>query len=864
MVSSNARYDNVDNVSDTLSSSSEISEDEIDLSSCEDYCEEIGGWGKCVEPYKFQPLKSVSEDRPSDTQIEDIYAQLKPDAVPTIKTVLSEQTGVPKTRENKDFSSVDVEEENLKLDCPCDKFPITTHVQLQPSSTYQFIIECQLESGSKEKTAKDAFEIKTFNIPEFGQLLIEPSEGEALKTNFTISALNFHDKVTNVPLVYTFGYRFNLSSDKIILGQVHGPKSAIISNINLPNADKGLYIFVEFCNTARACSSTEKWIYIKNTTIDKEQAMESILAQAKSLYNKLEDRFILTESLMRSYELTFETNQYSNLTSTVENLANKYFSELEKRFVLLLFFFKKLHPLVYLTINKFFHNIDQSYLIMIKLDGDFNKTVLGREDDFKEYLRQQLSKKLNVHPSQIEIVELTEGSIDIVFKIQSSSENPMSAEEATQKLKELIQSGQLNLKDLDNNELQILGLKSDKTVVKTSTKQTKDLLPVILGVVLSIACLIIVLIAVAAYFMKKKQLREQKIGPERSVSRLDEDHIPTYQSFEFEPVIGKYTTPNKKGSIADKVFLSEFKPPHSPPGAFSYQKPEKNEVKNYINDVVNSTFMVYFFCLNYNTVESREFEENFDELNSSYHHDLFPVDGLQEFLKATENQKMSLPGYHYFSKITRYIDEYYDIGELYMEFVKDGCTRKSDESCATCSRSGWIRPQMKIIPRPFPDESTFKYKSVFESPTESSEGVFRRSDYFMPRAQIKTWVTRKKLELSEEHVEEFSKKFIVPFKLVNAYLDHLKHLQYTKELRSHKLKPKHIHERKCSSLKKVIVTGKALLHPIQEPVDSSEDSENNEDILLETYDESEESESNAESSSEETSDSATLDSPVKI
>ncbi|KAG1655226.1 hypothetical protein GQR58_024644 [Nymphon striatum] len=63
MASSNARYDNVDNVNDTLSSSSEISEDEIDLSSCEDYCEEIGGWGKCVEPYKFQPLKSVSEDR---------------------------------------------------------------------------------------------------------------------------------------------------------------------------------------------------------------------------------------------------------------------------------------------------------------------------------------------------------------------------------------------------------------------------------------------------------------------------------------------------------------------------------------------------------------------------------------------------------------------------------------------------------------------------------------------------------------------------------------------------------------------------------------------------------------------------------
>ncbi|KAG1674173.1 hypothetical protein GQR58_015211 [Nymphon striatum] len=65
----------------------------------------------------------------------------------------------------------------------------------------------------------------------------------------------------------------------------------------------------------------------------------------------------------------------------------------------------------------------------------------------------------------------------------------------------------------------------------------------------------------------------------------------------------------------------------------------------------------------------------------------------------------------------------------------------------------------------------------------------------------------------------------------------------------------------CSSLEDVIVTGKALLHATQEPVDSSEDSETNKDILLETYDEIE---SNAESSSEETSDSARLDSPIKI
>ncbi|KAG1697214.1 Ribonuclease P protein subunit p29 [Nymphon striatum] len=58
MASSNARYDNV---SDTLSSSSEISEDEIDLSSCEDYCEEIGGWGKKLDIQNIE-LKLLKAD----------------------------------------------------------------------------------------------------------------------------------------------------------------------------------------------------------------------------------------------------------------------------------------------------------------------------------------------------------------------------------------------------------------------------------------------------------------------------------------------------------------------------------------------------------------------------------------------------------------------------------------------------------------------------------------------------------------------------------------------------------------------------------------------------------------------------------
>ena len=298
----------------------------------------------------------------------------------------------------------------------------------------------------------------------------------------------------------------------------------------------------------------------------------------------------------------------------------------------------------------------------------------------------------------------------------------------------------------------------------------------------------------------------------------------------------------------------------------------------------------------------------------------FNKDQLQEFARAPEGQKKNVAGYHYFSKITGYIDSHYETGELYTEFLKDDCTRKSEKSCTTCT-SGWIGPVMGRIPRPFPDETTFKYKSVFESPADSSEGVPRPPDDFMPRAQIKSLFGQGKLD-SEEEIVEFSKTFIVPSELVKAYIEHLQHLRYTKQLRSvsaeqerqrrkdklykdynweellltgglkslcvfeldkylkhhslpwrRKLKPEkvaiitaHIHESKGSSLQDVVVTGKALLHPVENPADS-EESESDEEILLETYSDPETESTSSESSGETTESKESdpgVDSPVKI
>ena len=53
----------------------------------------------------------------------------------------------------------------------------------------------------------------------------------------------------------------------------------------------------------------------------------------------------------------------------------------------------------------------------------------------------------------------------------------------------------------------------------------------------------------------------------------------------------------------------------------------------------------------------------------------------------------------------------------------------------------------------------------------------------MPRAQIKKYFSRKKLETAKE-IEEFSCTFVVSEDLVKTYVDHLKHLEFLKSLRN--------------------------------------------------------------------------------
>ena len=83
---------------------------------------------------------------------------------------------------------------------------------------------------------------------------------------------------------------------------------------------------------------------------------------------------------------------------------------------------------------------------------------------------------------------------------------------------------------------------------------------------------------------------------------------------------------------------------------------------------------------------------------------------LHDFIKAPGNSKSNVPAYNYFVKICDYISDHYDIGELYMDFIKDACIVKKGRKWVSCGNS-WLGSVMDSrIPRPFPDIETSRFK----------------------------------------------------------------------------------------------------------------------------------------------------------
>ena len=86
-----------------------------------------------------------------------------------------------------------------------------------------------------------------------------------------------------------------------------------------------------------------------------------------------------------------------------------------------------------------------------------------------------------------------------------------------------------------------------------------------------------------------------------------------------------------------------------------------------------------------------------------------------------------------------FIDSHYEIGELYQEFINEGCKKISGAGCDFCTTYSWVGPEIRRIRRPEPDpDNPGHYKNVFK--TSGINGEDRPIDDFLPRANLKSYM----------------------------------------------------------------------------------------------------------------------------
>lgn len=154
----------------------------------------------------------------------------------------------------------------------------------------------------------------------------------------------------------------------------------------------------------------------------------------------------------------------------------------------------------------------------------------------------------------------------------------------------------------------------------------------------------------------------------------------------------------------------------------------------------------------------------------------------------SESGKEVIPGHGYYKKLEEFIELHFQIGELYIEYLKGDCESKSD-LCNFCQL--WNGPKCGHVPRPFPDREKpgYHYLAARNTPLKNNEGENRPIDDFQPRAQLKHLFENNAISSADEDsVTEFSTKYIVPENLTRKYILHLEHLELLKEKRQRQRK----------------------------------------------------------------------------
>ena len=155
--------------------------------------------------------------------------------------------------------------------------------------------------------------------------------------------------------------------------------------------------------------------------------------------------------------------------------------------------------------------------------------------------------------------------------------------------------------------------------------------------------------------------------------------------------------------------------------------------------------------------------------------DLFFNDAkfVQQYFQAPKAKQKDLPGYHYYSKVAKFAETHFEVGELYIEYRKGSCESRSGELCQFCCDNPWYGPKLGQVPKPMPndDGGFLKYG---ETPTDG-----RYPDDYQPRAVLRKMFSDGQISsVNEDEVDAFSQTYSADKRLVTNELSHLELLKF--------------------------------------------------------------------------------------
>ena len=140
-----------------------------------------------------------------------------------------------------------------------------------------------------------------------------------------------------------------------------------------------------------------------------------------------------------------------------------------------------------------------------------------------------------------------------------------------------------------------------------------------------------------------------------------------------------------------------------------------------------------------------------------------------------------------------FFEKHYHNGELYFEYIKEGCLETNQEPCDKCVNVEWVGPRCSRVPSPVPDPNNGGHHLPLSfTSTTTVNGDLRVIDDFAPRANIRKQFKNGLISSSNcEQISSFSKTFCVEkYRYMVSYVKHLEQLAAAASIREKENKKK--------------------------------------------------------------------------